>query len=77
MKVEEMSTVANDYASIKAALNRGVPLRAEVPRSRALADIDELAKKVLGPAESAPEGTNGKPPSWFGRLKRVLAGATS
>ncbi len=75
MKVSEMATVANDYLSIKTALDRGAPLRQAVPRSRALADIDGLAKKVMGPTESLAE-TNRKS-SWIGRLKRVFAaGAT-
>jgi pilus assembly protein CpaE len=78
MKVTEMTTVANDYAAIKAALNRGVPLRLEVPRSRALADIDGLATKVLGPADAqANHGANGKKGSWFGRLASVFAGSNS
>jgi Flp pilus assembly CpaE family ATPase len=81
LKIQQMSTVANDYASIKAAVNRGVPLRTEVPRSRALADIDGLAKKIMGPVETpaeAPAGlTNGRRSSWFGRLARVFAGSPS
>ncbi len=75
MKVSEMTTVANDYAAIKAALNRGVPLRMEVPRSRALADIDALATKVIGAGELPL--ANGKSASWFGKLARVFAGANS
>jgi pilus assembly protein CpaE len=80
IQVTEMSTVANDYASIKAALNNGTPLRKEVPRSRALADIDRLAKKIMGAAEAPVNGTNGtngthgKPASWLRRLTRVFAG---
>ncbi len=76
MKVSEMTTVANDYASIKAALNRGVPLRSEVPRSRALADIVQLAQKVMGPTDGAPSAKKTKS-SWFNRLTRVFAAATS
>ena len=74
--VPGMMTVANDYASITAALNSGVPLRMEVPRSKALADIGALAKKVMGPGEQL--AVDGKP-SWslFGKLARVFAPATA
>jgi pilus assembly protein CpaE len=77
MGVPDMMTVANDYASIKAALNSGVPLRMEVPRSKALANIGELAKKVMGPGEQL--AVNGKPSSWslFGKLARVFAPANA
>jgi pilus assembly protein CpaE len=74
MGLPEMMTVANDYAAIKAALNSGVPLRMEVPRSRVLADIDELAKKVIGPGDLPADGTPRAKGSWFGKLARVFAG---
>jgi pilus assembly protein CpaE len=78
MKVSGMCKVANDYASVNAALNNGVPLRAEVPRSRALADIGRLATKVMDPAETPVNGaTYSKPSSWLRRLTSILAGANS
>jgi Flp pilus assembly CpaE family ATPase len=75
--VPGMMTVANDYGSITAALNSGVPLRMEVPRSKALADIGALAKKVMGPGEQL--AADGKPSSWslFGKLARVFAPANA
>jgi Flp pilus assembly CpaE family ATPase len=44
LRVPRMYTVANDYNAIRAALNAGQTLRAQAPRSRALADIDRLAR---------------------------------
>jgi pilus assembly protein CpaE len=64
LDVAGLLTIANDYPSVMAAVNNGRPLRLEAPRSRVLADIDELAALVLG-RRSQPASAN-----WnvFGKL---------
>ena len=48
LRVRRLYTVGNDYTAIRAALNGGQTLRAQAPRSKALADIDRLARILYG-----------------------------
>jgi pilus assembly protein CpaE len=57
LHVKQVLTVANDYASVMAAVNDGKPLRLVAPHSRALADIRALASTLRGGAAAqAAEG---------------------
>jgi pilus assembly protein CpaE len=47
LQTPQVLTVANDYASVMAAVHHGKPLRLAVPHSRALADIHTLAEALL------------------------------
>jgi pilus assembly protein CpaE len=53
LRVPRLHLVANDYAAVRRSLDAGVVLRAKAPRSRALADIDKLARLVYGGVEPA------------------------
>jgi pilus assembly protein CpaE len=44
LRVSRLHTVTNDYQNVRSALNNGKVLRQMAPRSRALADIDKLAR---------------------------------
>jgi Flp pilus assembly CpaE family ATPase len=44
LRVSRLHTIANDYQNVRAALNNGKVLRQAAPRSRALADVDKLAR---------------------------------
>lgn len=71
--VPRLWTVANDYAAVMTAVNHGRALRLEAPTSRALADIDALARTLLGLGEEPQPGagpSSGK--GLFGRLARVF-----
>jgi Flp pilus assembly CpaE family ATPase len=54
LRVPRLHLVANDYAAVRRSLDSGVVLRARAPRSRALADIDKLARLVCGGVEPPP-----------------------
>ncbi len=56
LRVRRLYTVGNDYNAIRAALNAGQTLRAQAPRSKALADIDRLARILYGGDELAGGG---------------------
>ena len=73
LETPELSTIANDYQAVNAAVNRGVPLRVGSPRSQALANIVELTQKLFGAQESAKKGN-----AWnlFGRLANVFSSST-
>jgi pilus assembly protein CpaE len=45
---KRISTVANDYKGVVAAVNHGLVLRQAAPSSPALADIESLAREILG-----------------------------
>ncbi len=49
LQVDEVWTLADDPAAWMASINEGVPLRAKAPRSPALADLDRLIARLLGP----------------------------
>lgn len=70
LQVPQLHTIANDYAGVNAAGNHGRPLRLEAPNSRALADLDRLARALLSLPEpaAAPVHT----PPLFRRLLRTL-----
>ena len=67
-----LSTIANDYPSVNASVNRGVPLRLERRAPKALADIEALTSKLFGNPEVAKKDSGWK---WFGRLANVFAGS--
>jgi pilus assembly protein CpaE len=80
LQTPQVLTVANDYASVMAAVHNGKPLRLAVPHARALADIRTLADSLLdgaGPTQAendrlsrlAHRGPAGPPPP---REMRVL-----
>ncbi len=48
LSIDEIRTVALDHDAIMSSVNCGTPLRTSFPRSKALADIDSLARDVLG-----------------------------
>jgi pilus assembly protein CpaE len=54
LRVPRLHLVANDYQAVRASLNSGVVLRAKAPRSRALADIDKLARLLYSGVEPTP-----------------------
>jgi Flp pilus assembly CpaE family ATPase/CheY-like chemotaxis protein len=58
LQVPQVLTVANDYASVMAAVNHGKPLRLVTPHSRALADIRSIADTLVegGPSLAPAEG---------------------
>ncbi|MBN2580365.1 MAG: hypothetical protein JXB10_15375 [Pirellulales bacterium] len=63
-------TVAEEE-SVVAATNNGRPLRLENPRSRALADIDQIIEQLF--PEYANKNVKKNPFGIFGRLTRALA----
>jgi pilus assembly protein CpaE len=76
LEVSNLVTVANDYPSVNASVNRGEPLRLGAPKSRALTDIVALANKLFGAPEAPPAPAGGR---WnlLGRLARVFSGSSS
>lgn len=69
LRVDEVMTVASDYASVSSAINQGLPLRLKEPRSRVLADVTRLALKLV--PQDDPASPN-QPSSVFGGLIRAL-----
>ncbi len=56
LDVSNLFTVASDPLAVRSAENAGETLRTAAPRSRTLADITALARKILGlPAELRPD----------------------
>ena len=53
LQVPRMLTISNDYDAVTSAVNQGKTLRAENPRTKALADIDTVAKVLVPGAEGA------------------------
>jgi pilus assembly protein CpaE len=76
LDVPELVTVANDYPSVNASVNRGMPLRLGAPNSKALADITTLTRKLFGAIEAPPAAKSG---GWnlFGRLANVFSGSST
>jgi pilus assembly protein CpaE len=74
LQTPQVLTVANDYASVMAAVHHGKPLRLAVPHARALTDIRTLADTLLDgakatAAESGPAHTAARVPSEHGHKK--------
>jgi Flp pilus assembly CpaE family ATPase len=71
LETPELTTIANDYPSVNASVNRGVPLRVGAPRSKALTDIVGLTTKLFGAAEARADAKN----NWnlFDRLANVFS----
>jgi Flp pilus assembly CpaE family ATPase len=70
LRLPRVHTVANDYTAVRGALNSGVVLRAKAPRSRALADVDKLARLIYGGIEP-PTGVGAR---LLGSLAKVFGG---
>lgn len=66
LQVPRMVTIANDYDAVTSAVNQGKTLRAENPRSKALADIDALAKVLV------PTGEGVVPAAGSGMFKGLM-----
>ena len=66
----ELMTIASDYARVSSSINQGLPLRLKEPRCAALADITEVARKLV-PREEKVE-VDKSSPSMFGGLIRAL-----
>lgn len=64
-------TIANDYASVDAAMNQGVPLRVQAPHSHALADIGNLAHALLA-SNTPPPPTKPVRRGLFRRLMQAI-----
>ncbi|WP_394841978.1 AAA family ATPase [Pendulispora brunnea] len=64
--LEVRCTVANDYPAAVAALNRGLPIESVAPRSPAVRDLGELARRLTG---TPPE----KPRNLFRMIVSTLA----
>jgi len=69
LHVNEIFTIASDYASVSASVNQGVPLRLKEPRCRVVTDIAHIAQKVI-PKEEAKDAKRGT--GMFGGLIRRL-----
>jgi pilus assembly protein CpaE len=70
LHVDELWTVASDYASVSSAVNQGLPLRLKEPRSRVLADIHTIAMKLAPRQSTIPNGAKG--PGVLSGLIRAL-----
>jgi pilus assembly protein CpaE len=70
LRVDDLMTIANDYPSVSAAINQGLPLRLKEPRCRVLNDITAVAQKLV-PQED-PVGEKAHASSMFGGLIRAL-----
>lgn len=70
LRVNELLTVASDYASVSSAVNQGLPLRLKEPRCRVLADIHQLALTLVPPDDGVEPEKPGS--SVFGGLIRAL-----
>ncbi len=69
LRVDDLLTIASDYAAMSSAVNQGLPLRLKEPRSRLLNDFAALAQKLI-PAEGTTEETRGA--RMFGKMARAL-----
>lgn len=78
-----LRTIANDHQAVSAAINNGKPLRATAPKSRALADIEELVEFLTrgqarrqvgtaGPGAGSAAGAGADGPSVFSRIRRAI-----
>jgi pilus assembly protein CpaE len=56
LQVPELLTVQNDYEAVSNAINHGKPLRLEAPKSRVLADLDQIAQRLL-PRETGQQAS--------------------
>jgi Flp pilus assembly CpaE family ATPase len=70
LRVDELLTVASDYAAVSSAVNQGLPLRLKEPRSRVLVDFHDLAMKLV--PHEGPATPGGKGSSVFGGIIRAL-----
>jgi len=72
LRLPTMLTIANDYNAVNAALLHGMPLRVEHPRSRALADVDGLVRRLFGGTDPADKNSQSKGWNLFSRLARAF-----
>ena len=70
LRVNEVMTIASDYARVSSSINQGLPLRLKEPKCPALADINAVAKKLV-PLED-PAHARGQGAGVFGGLIRKL-----
>lgn len=68
--VSGLTTIASDDAAALAAVNNGRPLRAVAPNSKALADIDALARSLVPPGEDAVPANKPESQGFFSRFRR-------
>ena len=69
LNVPQLQTIANDHQAVSGAINKGKPLRIDSPRSKPLADIDDLIDLMFsGPARTVH--VNGA--SVFSRFRRAI-----
>jgi pilus assembly protein CpaE len=66
LQVPELLTLQNDYEAVSNAINHGKPLRLEAPKSRVLADLDQVANRIL------PSESGGPAPAESGTVMRGL-----
>jgi pilus assembly protein CpaE len=69
LHADDLVTVASDYPSVSSSINQGLPLRLKEPRSRVLADVTQLALKLLPPEDGSAQKIGS---SVFGGLIRAL-----
>jgi pilus assembly protein CpaE len=70
LRVNEVMTIASDYARVSSSINQGLPLRLKEPKCPALADINAVAKKLV-PLED-PAHAKGQGAGVLGGLIRKL-----
>ncbi len=70
LQVPAWHPIDNDWAAVVASVNHGVPLRLEAPQSRALRDIDSLARTLLAVGDQPEVKT--KDLGVFGRMRRAF-----
>jgi pilus assembly protein CpaE len=70
LRVDELLTVANDYPSVNAAINQGLPLRLKEPRCKVLADVSTVAQRLVPQDEVGVDKSRSS--SVFGGLIRAL-----
>jgi Flp pilus assembly CpaE family ATPase len=52
LHVNEIFTIVSDYGSVSSAVNQGLPLRLKEPRCKVLADISQMAQRLIPQEES-------------------------
>lgn len=70
LQVPELLTISNDYEAVSTAINHGRPLRLEAPKTKVLADIDQLATRLEQPG--IVEQTAREAPTVLAGLMRAI-----
>ncbi|HLW68968.1 MAG TPA: hypothetical protein VKS79_26890 [Gemmataceae bacterium] len=71
LRVDDLMTIASDYARVSSSINQGLPLRLKEPKSPALSDLNAVARKLV-PLEADIRQMKGNNAGMLGGLIRAL-----